>query len=113
MMGMNYFQTEPNDEFLGGAVSTKELCEWIRSTGAELPPTAGIVIFDLPALLQSLATKQFHRTWWVANDIFGEGFEWRVSAAVIAGRVRAPRPWAPLTVCFTSSTGRLNITAHL
>lgn len=38
-MGMNYFQTEPNDEFLGGAVSTKELCEWIRSTGAQLPPT--------------------------------------------------------------------------
>lgn len=38
-MSINYFQTEPNDEFLGGAVSTKELCEWIRSTGAALPPT--------------------------------------------------------------------------
>lgn len=39
MVSINYFQTEPNDEFLGGAVSTKELCEWIRSTGAALPPT--------------------------------------------------------------------------
>jgi len=46
-------------------------CAALGGAGAAI---AGIVIFDLPALLQSLATKQFHRTWWVANDIFGDGF---------------------------------------
>ena len=45
-MNIYYFQTEPNDEFLGGAVSTKELREWVKAHGAVLPPTPQHIDFD-------------------------------------------------------------------
>ena len=45
-MNIYYFQTEPNDEFLGGAVSTKELREWVKAKGAALPPTPQHVNFE-------------------------------------------------------------------
>ena len=46
MVNIYYFQTEPNDEFLGGAVSTKELREWVKAKGAALPPTPQHVNFE-------------------------------------------------------------------
>ena len=46
MVNIYYFQTEPNDEFLGGAVSTKELREWVKAHGAVLPPTPQHIDFD-------------------------------------------------------------------